>query len=157
MNLLEHFALIGSQVTRLHAEVHRNPAPGAQIHAQIEIKVNPVKPEEGHAAEGINRINLGFRCVGKQKAEDDNRDALFTLECAMTAAYRQMRGEPLPFEQFTAHHSPLSRQLFPLLRQVVTPVLAQMGFANVQLPHDLFQNPGPENQSSVVENPPSVH
>jgi hypothetical protein len=53
--------------------------------------------------------------------------------------YRQFQGDPISFEQFSAAHATLARQLYPLIHHQLQPVFKQFGLDQVKLPYDLVQ------------------
>lgn len=134
-SLLDQFMLVHTQVTRLNAELKEIVPRDQQFTAKVELKLTPrqVPPDQG-----ANQFQLTARllCEGR-KQNDASIEPLFTLELAMQTVYRQFAGEPVTLEQFSGQHGSLARQIYPLLHQLLQPILKQFGLDQVRLPHDL--------------------
>ncbi len=148
MNLLESFVLFNTQIVKLHAELTRGIGPQDVLQARVEIKLSPgqMQAEPGGAA----RYQVGVRllCDGSMTEEGESKPA-FSIECVLNAGYRQFQGEPISFEEFSKHHTTLTRQLYPLIHQQLVPLLSQLGIPSVRLPQDIVQD--------AQAKPPQIH
>ena len=151
MNLLDHFALFSTQIIKLHAELLQSFRLEDTIQARVEIKLTPGKLAV--EVKGMPGYQVGVRlaCDGIKMVED-KEVKIFNIECLLNAGYRQLSGAPISFEQFSQHHTSLTRQLYPIIHHQLIPVLSQLGLHNVRLPQDIIQAP-PE----AVEVPKQVH
>ena len=139
-NLLDHFALAHTQLSRLHADL-REPVPADQaFQAKVELKLTPRKTPHGDAQPPRYQITAQLFCRGTREQEPE-AEPLFTVELVLQAIYRQVRGEAIEFETFSSNHLSLARQLYPLIHQQLLPVLKQFGLDKLSLPHDLFDPP----------------
>ncbi len=138
MNLLDVLGLSNTQVVRLRAELHQPVVVDRHVHAKVEIKISPGDSPSG--TEGKPEFQVGCRvsCEGIV-AEGEKEKPLFSMECVMNAAYRQLRGEPISAEVFSANHTSLTRQLYPLLHHHLQTLISQLGLSNIRLPQDLVQ------------------
>lgn len=150
-NLLADFALVGTQVVKLGAELFKPLPPNEACQARVELNLTPQPPEGPGAMQGGFVILARFGCVGlPASGREDER--LFALEVVVNAAYRQERGDPIAFAEFQRHHISLTRQLFPLLQLHATRLLADLGLTQIRLPHDLLPN-----QAGANHVPPVLH
>ncbi len=140
MNLLDHFALLSTQVVKLHAELQRAIAPQDVVQARVEVKLSPGRLEAPAGEEPHFQVGVRLTCDGTMTVEGEVKPA-FRIECVLNAGYRQFRGEPIPYEEFSKHHTSLTRQLYPLIHQQLIPLLSQLGIPNVRLPQDIVQPP----------------
>ncbi len=139
VNLLDHFALVSTQVVKLHAELLRAIAPTDVLQARVEIKLSPGKLEP-QAELPEYQVGVRLLCDGSMTIEGESR-AAFKIECVLNAGYRQLHGQPLPFEIFSRHHTSLTRQLYPLIHHQLVPLLSQLGIPSVRLPQDIVHDP----------------
>lgn len=142
MNLLENFALSHTQITRLHADLKQAVPENQAFSAKVELKLTPrsVKnPEE--SALPVYQVTARLLCRGFKDTDKAGAEPMFTVELVLQAAYRQIRGEPLNFEAFSASHTTLTRQLYPLIHHQLQPILKQFGLNQVRLPYDLVNAP----------------
>ena len=151
MNLLDQFALFSTQIVKLHAELLQSFRPEDSIQARVEIKLSPSKLAV--EVKGMPGYQVGVRlsCNGIRMVED-KEEKIFNIECLLNAGYRQLSGAPLSFEQFSQHHSSLTRQLYPIIHHQLIPILSQLGLHNVRLPQDIIHT-----QPEVIEVPKQVH
>jgi hypothetical protein len=135
LNLLDRFALAHTQVTRFSADLKEIVAPDQKFSAKVELKLTPRDmPKDGDVAQF--QVTARLLCRGNREG-DESMDPLFTVELIVQAVYRQFCGAPVDFETFTACHSSLTRQLYPLIHHQLMPVLKQFGLDQVKLPYDL--------------------
>lgn len=137
LNLLDHFALAHTQVTRLAADLKEIVAPDQAFRAKVELKLTPrqMPPDQG-----VTQYQVTARMICRGSRESDDSDApLFEVELVMQTVYRQFHGEPMAFEQFSAAHASLTRQLYPLIHHQLQPVFKQFGLDQVKLPYDLVK------------------
>lgn len=151
--ILDSFALLDTQVTRLHADLQADPKSLPDIRAQVEIKLTPVKPERLTTPLPTYQITATLAVRGFTSSTPDK--AAFTIECVMNALYRQTLGEPMDFAQFSASHRALTRQLYPLMHHQLLPLIRQLGLQQVRLPHDIVhrQDPDPAGPADA----PTMH
>ncbi len=135
LNLLDHFALAHTQVTRLTADLKEIVATDQTFHAKVELKLTPRKmpPDQGVTQ---YQVTARMICRGRRES-DDPAKPLFQVELVMQTVYRQFQGDPISFEQFSAAHASLTRQLYPLIHHQLQPVFKQFGLDQVKLPYDL--------------------
>lgn len=146
--LLQHFLLSGTQLVKLHADMHKTVPPGSQCQARVEVKLSPLKPEDSDQPKHY-LISVRLYCQGMPPGgQEDER--LFTIELVINLAYMQYAGEPISFEYFAAHHASLARQVYPLVQQQATSVLNQLGLSMVRLPHDLGQKESEQSGTGTV-------
>ncbi len=146
VDFLKQFSLIGTQVTRLHAELHANVDPTVPTHAHIEIQLKPGQLKTPPGVPNTYSVTATFSCHGATKNTTES-ERLYTIEYVMIAHYRQVYGDAVGYEEFVKKHSSLSRQLYPILRHQLIPVMGQLGLYQVVLPYDLHQ-PSNEQPSS---------
>lgn len=147
MNLLDHFVLVSTQVVKLHAELLRAIAPTDMLQARVEIKLSPGKLESQGERPGY-QVGVRLLCDGSMIVEGESK-AAFKIECVLNAGYRQLHGEPIPYEVFSRHHTSLTRQLYPLIHYQLVPLLSQLGIPSVRLPQDIV----PDHQTK----PQQIH
>lgn len=144
LNLLDNFALAHTQVTRLAADLKDIVKPDQAFRAKVELKLTPrqIPPDQG-----VNQYQVTARMICRGSREvDDPAKVLFEVELVMQTVYRQFRGDPISFEQFSAAHASLTRQLYPLIHHQLQPVFKQFGLDQVKLPYDLVQGPEPAGE-----------
>lgn len=137
LDLLAHFALAHTQVTRLTADLKDIVKPDQTFRAKVELKLTPrqMAPDQG-----VNQFQVTARMICRGSRESDDPDqTLFEIELIMQTVYRQFRGDPISFETFSASHASLTRQLYPLIHHQLQPVFKQFGLDQVKLPYDLVQ------------------
>lgn len=149
--LLERFALLDTQVSLVHAELHAPVQRGQTTHTQVELKLTPSAPDTAGQPTPVYDVSARLICHGYpkeevQRLEEEKR--LFTLELVLNARYQQVAGTPLAFDDFSQQHAVLSRQLYPLARHIAMPLLSQLGLHDINLPHDLIQS-SEEHRGSV--------
>jgi len=134
-NLLDRFALAHTQVTRFSADLKEIVAPEQKFSAKVELKLTP---RDMHKDDDTAQYQVTARllCRGNREGSE-SIEPLFTVELVVQAVYRQFCGDPVDFETFTACHSSLTRQLYPLIHHQLKPVLKQFGLDQVKLPYDL--------------------
>lgn len=138
-SLLSEFALVGAQLVKLSGELLRPTPVHDPCQARVELNLTPQPPDGPGAIPGGYVVAVRFSCVGlPSSGREDER--LFTLEIVLNAAYRQERGAPVDFAEFQRHHTSLTRQLFPLMQVHASRLLAELGLAQIRLPHDLLGN-----------------
>ncbi|MCB1608860.1 MAG: hypothetical protein KDI71_17990 [Xanthomonadales bacterium] len=135
--LLRYFMLSGSQLVKLHADMHKTVPPGSQCQARVEVKLTPLKPEESDQPKHF-LVSVRFYCQGTPPAGQE-QERLFTIELVINLAYVQFSGDPISFEYFAQHHASLSRQIYPLIQSQASTVLHQLGLSMVRLPMDLSE------------------
>lgn len=147
INLLEHFALAGTRVVRLHAELKHHVKPDDNIQARVELKLSPAElPDQTHSQ---FQIGAALICDGVLKTIDQDTPA-FRIECTFNAVYQQVSGGVIDFDLIRDSHASLTRQLYPLIHQQIMPTFHLLGLHQVRLPQDFL--PG---KSEVV--PDQVH
>jgi len=152
LNLLEYFALAGTQVVKLHAELHRHVKPEAQLQARVEVKITPgALPEEHNTGMPVYQVGARLSCQGFMLSDGDEHP-VFTLECVLNAVYQQTLGQSISQETFVKHHTSLTRQLYPLIHHQLMPLLSQFGLHNIKLPHDILHR-----VEETTEQPQQVH
>ena len=151
--ILDTFALLDTQVTRLHAELQADPRTLPDIRAQVEIKLTPVKPERMTTPLPTYQITATLAVRGLTSGDPEK--PAFTIDCVMNALYRQTLGEAMPFAEFSASHRALTRQLYPLMHHQLLPLIRQLGLQQVRLPHDIVHRPEPE--STTTPSAPTMH
>lgn len=137
LNLLDHFSLAHTQVTRLAADLKEIVAPDQAFRAKVELKLTPrqMPPDQG-----VTQYQVTARMLCRGSRESDEADTpLFEVELVMQTVYRQFQGDPISFEQFSASHASLTRQLYPLIHHQLQPVFKQFGLDQVKLPYDLVK------------------
>ncbi|MFW6339736.1 MAG: hypothetical protein ACOC0Q_02580 [Wenzhouxiangella sp.] len=139
LNLLDRFALAHSQVTRLNADLKEIVAAEQAFRAKVELKLTPreMPPDQGVSQ---YQVTARMTCRGSRESDDPDQ-ALFEVELIVQTVYRQFQGEALSFEEFSASHASLTRQLYPLMHQQLQPVFKQFGLDQVKLPYDLVNGP----------------
>lgn len=136
MNLLEQFALSGTRVVKLLAELKHNVTPDDQVQAKVELKLTPAElPEEAgsHFQVGASLVCDGFVTI------DESTKPAFRIECTINAVYRQISGPTVSFDSFKSAHHSLTRQLYPLIHQQIMPTFHLLGLHHVHLPQDIVQ------------------
>lgn len=147
INLLDHFALAHTQVTRLHADLTEVVPPNQRFSAKVELKLTPT--EHRHDSElGQYQVSAHLVCRGHRDS-DSPENPLFTIELVLQAIYRQFQGDAVAFETFKANHGSLTRQLYPLIHHQLQPVFKQFGLDQVKLPYDLAGAPEQNAQRQV--------
>ena len=143
MNLLDHFALVNTQVTRLQAELTQVVSANQAFQAKVELKLTPrllAEASQPGQYQVEARLDVrGHRDPASPSQGNDDAQALFHVELVLQAVYQQFRGEVIAFEQFSAHHPSLTRQLFPIIHHQLQPIFKQFGLDKLRLPHDLVQ------------------
>ncbi len=137
LDLLSHFALAHTQVTRLTADLKDIVKPDQTFRAKVELKLTPreIPPDQG-----VNQYQVTARMICRGSREcDDPGQILFEIELIMQTVYRQFQGEPISFEAFSSSHASLTRQLYPLIHHQLQPVFKQFGLDQVKLPYDLVK------------------
>lgn len=136
MNLLELFSLRHTQITNLNAELHEQLANDQRIQAKIELNLTPKEPVgSGESSLPNYHMHTALTCTGELQGASK---PAFTLRVVMVAAYQQVQGEPVDFNDFTQYHSSLTRQLYPLAHQHLRTMAVQLGLEQVRLPYDLL-------------------
>lgn len=137
LDLLDHFALAHTQVTRLTADLKDIVAPDQSFQAKVELKLTPrqMAPDQGVTQ---YQVTARMICRGRRDSDDPGKP-LFEVELVMQTVYRQFQGDPISFEQFSASHASLTRQLYPLIHHQLQPVFKQFGLDQVKLPYDLVK------------------
>lgn len=139
INLLDHFMLAHTQVTRLHADLTEIVPKEARFTAKVELKLTP---RQMPAEPGSNQYQVSARLLCRGGLENaDPAKPMFTIELVLQAVYRQFQGESVSFEAFSANHGSLTRQLYPLIHHQLQPVFKQFGLDHVKLPYDLASTP----------------
>jgi hypothetical protein len=147
-NLLKDFALAHTQMTRLNADLTEIVTQGQKFNAKVELKLTPREmPAEGELPQF--QVTARLLCRGNREAENPDQP-LFTIELVLQAVYRQFRGQPVSFEEFSRHHGTLTRQLYPLIHHQLQPVLKQFGLDQVRLPYDLVSAGGSDQSARQV-------
>jgi hypothetical protein len=139
LNLLDHFALAHTQVTRLNADLKEIVEPDQAFRAKVELKLTPraMPPDQG-----VNQFQVTARLTCRGARESDAPEtALFEVELVVQTVYRQFQGESVGFEDFSGSHASLTRQLYPLMHQQLQPVFKQFGLEQIKLPYDLVNGP----------------
>lgn len=135
MNLLDKFVLQHVQVSLLKAKlIHVSKDPGAQK-AKVELNLTP-RVIETDGADKLPSYQVSARLTCKGGAENESGPK-FMAQVGFEVIYQQMDGEPIDFSAFTAHHSSLTRQLYPLLQQELRMLLVRLGLEQIHLPFDL--------------------
>jgi hypothetical protein len=139
INLLEHFALAHTQVTRLHADLQAIVPREGKFSAKVELKLTPRRMAE---EQGANQYQVSARllCRGGLEGADIDKP-MFTIELVLQAVYRQLQGDPVDFSTFSANHASLTRQLYPIIHHQLQPIFKQFGLDQVRLPYDLASAP----------------
>lgn len=139
LNLLDHFALAHTQITRLNADLKEIVAPDQAFRAKVELKLTPrdMPPDQGVSQ---YQVTARLTCRGARES-DDPESALFEVELVLQVVYRQFRGESVSYEDFSSSHASLTRQLYPLMHHQLQPVFKQFGLEQVKLPYDLVNGP----------------
>lgn len=136
-SLLHRYALVGTQLVKLAAELVRQQPAQEGCQARVELNLTPQPPDAPGGQPGHVVMAVRFQCVGlPASGREDER--LFTLDIILNAMYRQERGEPVDFPTFQRLHTSLTRQLFPLLHVHASRLLAELGLHHIRLPHDLL-------------------
>lgn len=135
MNLLDHFILAHTQVTRLNADLKEIVPADQKFNAKVELKLTP-REMPGDQGARQYQVTAQFLCRGTREADREDR-TLFQIELILQVVYRQFHGEPVDFASFTHNHGSLTRQLYPLIHHQLQPVLKQFGLDQVRLPFDL--------------------
>lgn len=149
LNLLDHFALAHTQVTRLNADLTEIVGADQPFHAKVELKLTPRMMAHDTVLPQY-QVTARLLCRGSRESEPDK--SLFTVELILQAVYTQFRGQPVDFETFKANHGSLTRQLYPLIHHQLQPIFKQFGLNQVKLPYDLAPggpDPGPVEQRQV--------
>ncbi|TVS10506.1 MAG: hypothetical protein EA419_10555 [Wenzhouxiangella sp.] len=137
LDLLDRFALAHTQVTRLTADLKEIVAADQPFRAKVELKLTP---REMPTDQGVTQYQVTARmlCRGSRESDDPEKP-LFEVELIMQTVYRQYQGAPMSFEEFSASHGSLTRQLYPLIHHQLQPVFKQFGLDQVKLPYDLVK------------------
>lgn len=136
-SLLSEFALVGTQLIKLGAEILRPVPANDPCQARVELNLTPQPPDGPGAIPGGFVVAVRFNCVGlPPNGREDER--LFVLEVMLNAAYRQELGTPLEFAEFQRHHTSLTRQLFPIMHLHASRLLGELGLGQIRLPQDLL-------------------
>ena len=139
MNLLEQFILQQTVYSRIQAELFRVLPQSESQEAKVELSLTPRlltdQPTDGLPA---YQLTANLDCKGNDGQSDK---PIFHVRVTLEAIYKQAKGEPISFDQFSAAHASLTRQVYPLMLQQMRALLAQLGLTQVQLPADLAANP----------------
>ncbi len=154
VNLLDNFALMGTQVVRLNAQLVRSPQNHESLQAKVEMKLSPGEVQQSE--KGVFQVGVRLTCLGEIEQEEKN-ERIFSIEVVLNALYKQVRGDAISFETFSASHGSLTRQIYPLIHHQIMPVLSQLGLYNVRLPHDIMQLPESSKPEQSVDTPKQVH
>jgi hypothetical protein len=135
MNLLDKFVLQHVQVSLLKARlIHVSKDPGAQK-AKVELNLTPRMIETDSSGK-LPSYQVSARLTCKGGAENDSGPK-FMAQVGFEVIYQQIDGEPVDITAFTANHSSLTRQLYPLLQQELRMLLVRLGLEQIHLPFDL--------------------
>ncbi len=137
-NLLDHFALIQTQLSRLHADLREPVAVDQQIQARVELKLTPRRLTEDTGEHPRYQITAQLICTGRRPDRPEGLP-LFEVDLVLQAIYQQFTAQPVDFESFTRNHLSLNRQLYPLIYQQLQPILKQFGLDRLKLPCDLAE------------------
>lgn len=142
INLLEHFALSHTQVTHLHAELKEMVPDDQKFNAKVELKLTPreMAPTTDERGMPVYQVTARLICRGF-KSQDEKTEPLFAVELVLQAAYKQVSGNAVSYEDFTRNHTSLTRQLYPIIHHQLQPILKQFGLDQVRLPYDLLNPP----------------
>ncbi len=147
INLLERFALTHTQVTHLHAELKGVVPENQAFNAKVELKLTPREIQSATEEAGMPVYQVSARLVCRGfKAKEENAEPLFSVELMLQAAYKQVAGTPVSYEEFTQNHTSLTRQLYPIIHHQLQPILKQFGLDQVRLPYDLVNPPKKKSQ-----------
>lgn len=135
MNLLDYFVLQHVQVSELHAELVRVSRDGGAQDAKVELNLTPrlLRTDAGGSLPAY-QVSARLSCRGGAEAQPG---PLFTAQVAFEVLYQQTSGEPMDIAQFTASHSSLTRQLYPLLQHELRGLLNRLGLERIHLPYDI--------------------
>jgi len=143
VNLLESFALVHTQVTRVHAELNEIINRDHKLNAKVEFKMTP--REIATAQSPVQyQVSALMKCIGRYE-ESASEQSLFQVEVVLQAVYQQFDGVAVDFETFRVNNGSLTRQLYPLVHHLLRPIFQQLGLDHVQLPFDL---PGQDAESA---------
>jgi len=135
MNLLDKFVLQHVQVSLLKARlIHVSKDPGAQK-AKVELNLTP-RMIETDSSDKLPSYQVSARLSCKGGAENESGPK-FMAQVGFEVIYQQIDGEPVDIAAFTANHSSLTRQLYPLLQQELRMLLVRLGLEQIHLPFDL--------------------
>lgn len=134
MNLLDQFVLQHVQISLLEARLLTTAKGPGTREAKVELKLSPrpVKTDSGDEPPAY-QVSAKLSCRGESDAEAPQ----FLAQVGVEAVYQQIDGEPLDVTEFSAHHTSLTRQLYPLLQQELRQLLMRLGLEQVHLPFDL--------------------
>ncbi|GAB4113387.1 MAG: hypothetical protein KKC01_13195 [Gammaproteobacteria bacterium] len=148
MSIIDDFALRHTQLSAVHADLHKQASAEQAITAKVELNMTPREMQRQQESLPTYQITAMISCHGE--AESDG-DPLFSLQLTMHAAYQQIGGEAMDFERFKRSHAPFTRQLYPLLHQHMRQLMLQLGLETVKLPYDLAEGkPAPQQQAVVL-------
>jgi hypothetical protein len=135
MNLLDHFVLQHVQVSELHAELVKVSKEAGTHDAKVELNLTPrlMKTDTGGKLPAY-QVSARLSCRGGAESQPG---PLFTAQVGFEVIYQQFSGEPLDIAQFSANHSSLTRQLYPLLQHELRGLLNRLGLEQIHLPFDI--------------------
>jgi hypothetical protein len=135
MNLLDHFVLQHVQVSELHAELVKVSKEAGTQEAKVELNLTPrlMKTDTGGALPAY-QVSARLSCRGGAETQTG---PLFTAQVGFEVIYQQFSGDPLDIAQFSANHSSLTRQLYPLLQHELRGLLNRLGLEQIHLPFDI--------------------
>jgi hypothetical protein len=135
MNLLERFVLQQVQPTILNVEVLKMIKDKGTQEAKVELSLAPrlVKADSGDELPSY-QVTARLSCRSGAKDRDD---PVFRALVGIEAVYQQVAGEPVDIAEFTANHTSLTRQLYPLLQQELRVLMSRVGLEQIRLPFDL--------------------
>ena len=146
MSIIDEFALRHTQLSAVHADIHKQASAEQAITARVELNLTPRTMQKRQENLPAYQITALIACNGQA---EDNGEQLFSLQLTMQAAYQQIAGEAMDFERFKRSHAPFTRQLYPLLHQHLRHLMLQLGLENVKLPYDLAETQ-PKTKQAVV-------
>jgi hypothetical protein len=146
MSIMDQFALRHTQLSAVHADLHKQASAEQAITAKVELNMTPREMLRQQESLPAYQITATISCSGEAET---GGDPLFSLQLVMHAAYQQISGVAMDFEHFKRAHAPFTRQLYPLLHQHLRHLMLQLGLDNVKLPYDLAEGK-PSSQQSVV-------
>ena len=149
MNLLDQFVLQHVQVSLLKAKLeHMSKKSGTQ-EAKVELNLTP-RMLNSDIGDKLPAYQVSAHLICRGGAEGDPGPK-FIAKVGFEAIYQQMEGDPVDISEFTANHSSLTRQLYPLLQQELRMLLVRLGLEQIHLPFDLAaKSNSPENEMVQV-------
>mgnify|MGYP005849388627 CR=1 FL=1 len=147
MTIIDQFALRHTQLSAVHADLHKQAGTEQAITAKVELNMTPREMQRQQETMPSYQITAMISCNGEAEADGE---PLFSLQLTMHAAYQQIDGDAMDFEHFKRSHAPFTRQLYPLLHQHMRQLMLQLGLENVKLPYDLAEGRPVAKQQAVV-------